>query len=101
MHTSTTCLKQRAARTFAATLTCLAGLNSVVAEPPTYTSLKPDEFMKRWLVLKPIPVAEKKAEPTEAAQKKAFAEDWLTSAGGEAKVRPTRGMKQKIADKEL
>src|SRR5262245_56099814 len=66
-----------------------AALSAFAADQPAYAGLKPDEFMKRWLILKPIPVApSKQGEPDEAAQKKAFAEDLLTGAGGEAKVRP-------------
>jgi CubicO group peptidase (beta-lactamase class C family) len=51
-----------------------------------YQGLKPDEFMRRWLVLRQISV------PKEAEEaKKAFAVDDLKSAGGEAKVQPRPG----------
>ena len=56
----------------------------------TYTGLPPGQFMKNWLILKPIPVAE-------SEQKKAFAEDQL---GGEAKVLPSPGTKLTIGGKE-
>jgi hypothetical protein len=35
----------------------LSTLGARTAEAPTYSGLKPDEFLKRWLVLKPIPVS--------------------------------------------
>jgi CubicO group peptidase (beta-lactamase class C family) len=58
--------------------------------------------MRNWLVLKPIPVsAEKAGEPAEEAQKKAFAEDSLKGQGGETKVHPRPGFKQKIGEREL
>ena len=102
MRAPKTCLKRWAAGTLAAMVICLAGPNVIAADLPAYAGLKPDEFMKQWLVLKPIPVAAgKQSEPDEAAQKKAFAEDWLAAAGGEAKVRPAPGTKQKIGGQEL
>jgi CubicO group peptidase (beta-lactamase class C family) len=72
------------------------------SEPASYAGLKPDEFMKDWLVLKAIPVsAEKSGEPAEEVQKKAFAEDSLKGQGGEAKVRPRPGSKLTIGGREL
>jgi CubicO group peptidase (beta-lactamase class C family) len=69
----------------------LVGLNAWSAdEPAHYTGLKPDEFLKRWLVLGPIPVSNEDA-PDEAAQKTAFARDWLATDGGESALRPQSG----------
>lgn len=80
----------------------LACFSTLAAEPATYVGLKPDAFLKNWLVLKPIPVAiSNQAQPDEAAQKAAFAQDWLAASGGETKIHPLPGMRQKIRDSEL
>ena len=43
------------------TLVLLLGAVSLSAsDPATYAGLKPDEFMRNWLVLKPIPVSAEK-----------------------------------------
>jgi CubicO group peptidase (beta-lactamase class C family) len=63
---------------------------AVTAGTADYTGLKPDEFMKRWLVLGPIPVSAEPS-PDEDAQKKAFADDHLKPAGGESAVQPKAG----------
>ncbi|HKS38072.1 MAG TPA: serine hydrolase [Verrucomicrobiae bacterium] len=72
---------------------------SVSAQTVVYTGVKPDEFMKRWLVLGPIPVSED-AAPDEAAQKKAFAGDALSAAGGETRVSPRAGARVIIGGKD-
>src|SRR5262245_61666386 len=51
-----------------------------------YQGLKPYEFMRRWLVLRQVPVPEESEEA-----KKAFAVDYLKSAGGETNVQPRAG----------
>ena len=51
-----------------------------------YQGLKPDEFMRRWLVLRQVSVPEKSEEA-----KKAFAVDYLKSVGGETNVQPRAG----------
>src|ERR1039458_6754569 len=85
----------------------LSAASMSASDPATYAGLKPDEFMRNWLVLKPIPVsagklnmrnwlvlkpipvaAGKSGEPSEEVQKKAFAEDSLKGQGGEAKAHP-------------
>jgi CubicO group peptidase (beta-lactamase class C family) len=72
------------------------------SEPASYAGLKPDEFMRNWLVLKSIPVsAEKSGEPSEEVQTKAFGEDLLKAQGGEAEVRPQPGSKQTLGGREL
>ena len=72
------------------------------SEAATYTGLKPDEFMRNWLVLKSIPVAPgTSSEPSEEVQKKAFALDSLNLLGGEAMARPRPGLKQRIGALEL
>ena len=70
------------------------------AQVEPYRGLQPDQFMKRWLVLKSIPVPhEPQKPPTEEEQKRAFARDWLASAGGETGIRPAPGMEMKIDNK--
>jgi CubicO group peptidase (beta-lactamase class C family) len=85
------------------TLALLLSAASLSAgDPAAYAGLKPDEFMRNWLVLKPIPIsAEKAGEPAEEAQKKAFGEDSLKGRGGEAKAHPRPGLKQRIGEREL
>jgi CubicO group peptidase (beta-lactamase class C family) len=80
----------------------LSAVSLSASDPATYAGLKPDKFMRDWLVLKPIPVSTEKAgEPAEEAQKKAFAEDPLKSQDGEAKAHPRAGLKQRIGEREL
>lgn len=55
--------------------------------------------MTKWLVLAPIPVSDEKS-PDEAAQKRAFANDLLASAGGEGRVQPMNGAKVAISGKD-
>src|SRR5262249_5592461 len=75
---------------------------SSAGNPATYTGLKPDEFMKHWLVLKSIPVSSgKSGTPTEQIQKQSFAQDLLEAQGGEAKARPQPDKKQKIGEREF
>jgi hypothetical protein len=72
------------------------------AHPSAEVGLQPGEFLKHWLVLKPIPVtAERGKVPDEATQKQAFARDWLLDKGGETRVQPRAGMKDKIAGHTL
>ena len=67
-----------------------------------YHGLQPDRFMKKWLVLKSIPVAcDAQKAPTEDEQRRAFARDWLVSAGGEAGVQPAPGMQVTIDGKSF
>jgi len=80
----------------------LSAASLSASDPAFYAGLKPGEFMRDWLVLKPIPVsAEPSGGPSEEAQKKAFAEDSLKGVGGEAKAHPHPGLKQRIGDREL
>jgi CubicO group peptidase (beta-lactamase class C family) len=72
---------------------------ATAAQAAVYTGVKPDEFMKNWLVLGPIPVSGEPS-PDEAAQKKAFADDLLKSAGGEVGVKPAVGAKLVVAGKD-
>lgn len=67
-------------------------------QAPSYSGLEPDEFMKTWLVLGPIPVSEE-ASPDEMRQKTAFAEDLLKAAGGAALVRASAGAQVAIDGK--
>ncbi len=87
MHTAACC-----------TLASLLLMTSLSAADATYTGLQPDQFMKTWLVLKPIPVPAGKSStpPDEAAQRKAFAGDQL-----DINSRPRAGMKVTIAGQEF
>ena len=78
--------KHLSSLSFKACCSILALLMSVASlsasGPANYAGLKPDEFMRNWLVLKSIPVStEKSGEPAEEVQKKAFAEDSLKGQG--------------------
>jgi CubicO group peptidase (beta-lactamase class C family) len=80
----------------------LSAASLSASDPATYAGLKPDEFMKNWLVLKSIPVSDgKSGEPAEDVQKKVFAEDLLKGGGGETKVHPRPGLKLTIGGREL
>jgi len=70
------------------------------SETASYRGLQPDEFMKTWFLLGPIPVSDGEREPDEEAQKKAFDIDFLAEHGGEAGVRPAPGLAHKIGDEE-
>src|SRR2546427_7165101 len=96
-------LPSLASKVCCSTLALLLSAASLSAsDPATYTGLKPDEFMRNWLVLKSIPVSpEKSGELAEEVQKKAFAEDSLKGEGGEAKARPRPGLKKTIGGREL
>ncbi|SPE60814.1 Beta-lactamase (modular protein) [Verrucomicrobia bacterium] len=80
----------------------LSVVRGAAGDAASYSGLKPDDFMKNWLILKPIPVAnQEKGEPSETEQQKAFAQDCLAGEGGEANASPHAGAKQKIGDNEL
>lgn len=82
-----------------AALVLLCSCSSYGAIPTApYDGLKPDGFMKSWLVLGPIPVSTEKS-PDESVQKKAFADDLLSAAGGETGVKPEVGTKLVVAGK--
>jgi CubicO group peptidase (beta-lactamase class C family) len=70
------------------------------AEP--YRGLKPDAFMKHWLVLKSIPIPrEGDKVPTDEQQRAAFGRDWLAGAGGETSIKPAPGQRITIASKSF
>ena len=71
---------------------------AVTAGTAPYTGVKPDEFMKHWLILGPIPVSSEKS-PDEDSQKKAFADDLLRPGAGESVVRPKAGARVVIGGK--
>jgi CubicO group peptidase (beta-lactamase class C family) len=63
---------------------------------------KPDEFIKKWLVLKSLPVpSDAQKTPTDEDQKRAFAQNWLATTGGEAGTKPTAGMQVTIDNKQF
>src|SRR5437879_2913146 len=89
-------------RLLAASAYLALSLCIVAAEPSTYADLKPDIFLRSWLVLQPIPASSSDHnEPTEEALKQAFAQDWLHGSGGETNVHPLSGMKQNVHGSEL
>ena len=95
-------LKLRPIPLFFATFS-LAFCPSIPAqETAIYRDLKPDQFLKSWLVLKSIAIPHEPGRPPdEPAQKKSFAQDWLTEVGGETNIEPKPGMKVKIGDRNL
>jgi len=93
---NTSALKRVALLALAAFVT-MPVARTLGSDAPTYNKLEPDQFLKRWLVLKPIPVPGQKP-PDEGAQKRAFAEDALLAAGN---LQPRAGLKQKIGEGEF
>lgn len=67
------------------------------SETATYHGVQPDAFMRSWLVLGPIPVADDESNPDENTQRKAFDADLLADSGGESSIRPAMGQAQKVA----
>ncbi len=56
---------------------------------PRYPGFAADVYLKRWLVLGPIPLADDKTpSPDEEAQRKAFDIDFLAACGGETQLFP-------------
>jgi len=94
-----TCLLRLMAFGAAFAALSLTWLGSAAQSPWVYPGLKPNEFMTNWLVLSPVPVSADKS-PDEAAQKKAFSDDLLTAAGGEAAIQPQPGLKLQLAGKD-
>ena len=80
-------------------LNCVAP--ATAADSASYRGLKPDQFMRRWLVLEPIPVPNKDGAPDDAFQKHAFAGDLLAAQGGEARLHPHSGLKVRAGNSEL
>lgn len=84
----------------ATVLALLTAASRAQAGAPPYRGLKPDEFMKHWLVLKSIPIPrDGDREPTDEQQRAAFARDWLAAAGGEMSIKPAGGQKVTINSK--
>jgi len=62
-----------------------------------YQGLATNECLRRWLVLGPVPTRSREAdEADEAAQRQAFATDYLSGCGGEAGVEPAAGARVQI-----
>jgi serine-type D-Ala-D-Ala carboxypeptidase/endopeptidase len=77
-------------------------ISVAAADSPAGAPLAPGQFLKDWLLLKPIPVTGPSNQaPDDAARKQALAQDWLQSAGGEAQFQPRPGMKITIAGHPL
>lgn len=73
----------------------LSSIPAIAADTALYNGLQPNQFMKTWLVLKPIPVAAA-PQPEESAQRKAFSTDQLT-----AQIQPAAGTKVTIGGREF
>jgi CubicO group peptidase (beta-lactamase class C family) len=86
---------------FVAAAWCLFALTAAADDLPGRSALKPDEFLKTWVVLKPITISGKDQTPSEEVLKQAFAEDWLIGQSGETGIRPRPGLKQRIVHKGL
>ena len=70
--------------------------------PARYEGIQKGEFMRRWLVLGPIPITPDTAsKPDEEFQKKAFATDWLAPHGGEAGTAPSLSAPLTISGKSF
>ena len=79
---------------------CLLGIPALAQNPASYEGIKKDDFMRRWLVLEPIPItAESSSKPDEEAQKKAFEKDWLGPYGGETRIAPSLNRELAISGK--
>lgn len=75
-----------------AALLVFALLPARAADDAVYRELRPNAFLKRWLVLAPLPVPAAAAKPAdEATLKQAFADDLLAGCGGETGVQPANG----------
>ena len=73
---------------------------ALAQNPASYQGIQKGDFMKRWLVLGPIPITPDSAsKPDEEFQKKAFATDWLASHGGETGIVPTSSATLTISGK--
>jgi CubicO group peptidase (beta-lactamase class C family) len=69
-------------------------IQSARATDAQYSSVAPDQFMKEWLLVGPIPAQQGEATPNfENARKMGLEPDLLDKAGGEAKIRPEAGKK--------
>jgi CubicO group peptidase (beta-lactamase class C family) len=69
------------------------------AETASYQGVQPDEFMKAWLLLGPIPISDE-PQPGEEAQKEAFAIDFLADQEGETGVQPKPGSTNEVGFRE-
>jgi len=63
-----------------------------------YEGLKPDEFMKTWLVLGPIAISPEGQIPDQEAQERSFDLDFLDECGGELQILPQVGLSCRIKD---
>lgn len=72
-------------------------INATGIETAFYQDLQVDRFMKKWLVLGPIPVPQSKLGPLE---QEAFAFDFLKDHGGESAIHPIPGSTCQVESKE-
>src|SRR5262245_46936747 len=102
MHSPIRCdMKVRHLSVMAGFALLLVVERAAAADGAVYQGLTPDAFMKGWCVLKPAPVSwEGKGEPTEEAQKAAFARDWF-GVDGAASIRPSPETEVTIDGKRL
>jgi hypothetical protein len=81
---------------------CFLGLSdaALAQSAASYNGIQKDSFMRRWLVLGPIPIApESASKPDEESQKKAFEKDWLAPYGGEPGIAPSSSAELMILGK--
>jgi len=73
------------------------------SETASYPNLRPNQFMRTWLVLSPISVLAKPEDggkPADVTQREAFDRDFLSQQGGETGGTPTPGQKIAIGGKD-
>ena len=95
---------------FAISMRCCVGLTAVFccsifgaawAAEGNYSSISPDQHLKEWLLLGPIPAQEANdTADVDKARKQGFEQDLLEKAGGEAKISPKSGNKVTARGKE-
>ncbi|MDQ1317396.1 MAG: hypothetical protein QG588_1048, partial [Candidatus Poribacteria bacterium] len=82
--------------------TAIADNSDSNTETVFYQGIHPDEFMKAWFVLGPIPVFQDKTVKQDMeSQKKAFANDFLTQYGGETNIKQNPDLVHQIDGKEF
>ena len=94
------------ARWLVATALLSAPASLLAQTVPRYAGPPTDVFLKRWLLLGPIPLQDKTAQPSDAemeeeAQRKVFDSDMLASCGGETQVFGANPPSCTIAGREL
>ncbi len=80
---------------------CCASFGAAWAAEGNYSSISPDEHLKEWLLLGPIPAQEANdTADVDKARKQGFEQDLLREAGGEIEISPKSGDKVTARAKE-